>query len=79
MKCSTWFPLAHRPASASVIICLQWPEAMWSVYSAVDDLKILSGEPEDRHVLEMILRQLKLKYEQLRAGQTVSGCGGCGC
>ena len=66
MKCSTWFPLAHRPASARVIICLQWPEAMWSVYSAVDDLKILSGEPEDRHVLEMILRQLKLKYEQGR-------------
>ena len=56
------------------------------MYSAVDALKILSGEPEDRHVsghvLQMILkilRQLKLKYEQLRAGQTVSGCGGCGC
>ena len=34
---------------------------------AYDGLKILSGEPEDRHVLEMILRQLKLKYEQGRS------------
>ena len=59
---------------------------MYSAVDAADALKILSGEPEDRHVsghvLQMILkilRQLKLKYEQLRAGQTVSGCGGCGC
>ena len=67
MKCSTWFPLAHRPASARVIICLKWSEAMSSVYSAAADLKILSGEPEERHVLEIILRQLKYEHGKGRS------------
>ena len=71
MKCSTWFPLAHRPASARVIICLKWAEARSSEYCAAADLKILSGAPEDRHVLEMILRQLKYEHGKGRSGSVV--------